>query len=153
MKYGIGLILFLSISVFSADLKEKIPDKTEENGYVEPFKMFDDLYYVGDKWVSSYLVTTSDGLVLIDSLDSPYGRWIPQNIEKLGFNPKDIRYIFITHGHSDHVGSAEYIQRHFGAKVIMSNIDFRLAKFTAKQPLYRPRRLPSLFGCVRRAWK
>ncbi|MBU2899362.1 MBL fold metallo-hydrolase [Vibrio hepatarius] len=132
MTYKIGLLFLLSMNAFSAVLKEYIPNKSVKNGYVEPFQMFDDLYYVGDKWVSSYLVTTSDGLVLIDSLDSPYGRWIPQNIQKLGFNPKDIRYIFITHGHSDHVGSAEYIQRHFGAKVMMSSIDFRLAKFTAK---------------------
>ncbi|GLT19601.1 hypothetical protein GCM10007938_33830 [Vibrio zhanjiangensis] len=132
MKHTALLLLFLSLNAFSSEQSETIPEKTDQNGYVEPFKMFDDLYYVGDKWVSSYLITTSEGLVLIDTLDSPYGRWIPNSIEKLGFNPKHLRYIIITHGHSDHVGGAEYIQRHFDAEVIMSSIDFRLANFTAK---------------------
>lgn len=90
--------------------------------------MFDDLYYVGDKWVSSYLVKTSAGLVLIDSLESPYGHWIPESIEKLGLDPKEIKYILITHGHSDHVGSAEYLQSKYNAKVIMSYEDFILAR-------------------------
>ncbi len=121
------LVLF-SLNAFADKADEFIPEKTAQNGYLEPFQLFDDVFYVGDKWVSSYLIKTTDGLVLVDTLDSPYGRWIPDNIKKLGLNPKDIKYIFITHGHSDHVGNAEYLQRHFGSKVVISHEDYLLAK-------------------------
>ncbi|MFC3150843.1 MBL fold metallo-hydrolase [Litoribrevibacter euphylliae] len=128
MKYSLFLLIFLSFKSFSLDHSEFIPERTDKNGYVEPFKMFDDVYYVGDKWVSSYLISTSDGLVLVDSLESPYGRWIPGNIKRLGLDPKDLKYILITHGHSDHVGSAEYIQRNYGGKVIISYEGFLLTQ-------------------------
>ena len=128
MKYSIFLLIFISLKSFAFDQAEIIPERTEKNGYVEPFKMFDDVYYVGDKWASSYLVTTADGFVLVDSLDSPYGRWIPENIRKLGLDLKNLKYILITHGHSDHVGSAEYIQRNYGSKIVISHEDFLLAK-------------------------
>ncbi len=54
MKPTALLLLFLSLNAFSSEQSETIPEKIDQNGYVEPFKMFDDLYYVGDKWVSSY---------------------------------------------------------------------------------------------------
>lgn len=108
--------------------KEPIPERTDKNGYVEPFQIFDNVFYVGDKWASSYLVQTTHGLVLIDTLESPYGRWIPGNIKKLGLNPSDIKYILVTHGHSDHVGNAEYIQRLYGSQVVMSEDEFLLAQ-------------------------
>lgn len=128
MKYIFISFLICLFSVSQSYAKEFIPEKTDKNGYVEPFQMFDDLFYVGDKWASSYLVRTTDGLVLIETLESPYGRWIPSNVEKLGLNPSDIKYILVTHGHSDHVGNAEYIQRHYGSKVVMSKEELQLAK-------------------------
>ncbi|KDM93559.1 beta-lactamase [Photobacterium galatheae] len=133
MKYFILLLISLSFQSFALEQRAFIPEKTKKNGYVEPFKMFDDVYYVGDKWVSSYLITTSSGLVLIDTLESPYGRWIPDSIKKLGLDPNDLKYIIITHGHSDHIGAAEYIQRNYGSQIIISYEDFLLAKSTSKE--------------------
>jgi metallo-beta-lactamase class B len=99
---------------------------TAERGYIEPFKMFDNLYYVGDKWVSSYLITSDNGLLLIDTLEFPYSKWIPINIRKLGFNPDALKYILITHAHSDHVAGAGYLQEHYQAKVLMTEEDTEL---------------------------
>lgn len=144
MRYFIFLLIFLSFKTFALDQIEPSPERTKENGFVEPFKIFDDVYYVGDKWVSSYLITTSVGLVLIDTLDSPYGRWIPESIEKLGLDPKNIKYILITHGHSDHVGSAEYIQRNYGGKVIISYEDFLLAKSQSEESTGKNHFIPPL---------
>ncbi|SMF03991.1 metallo-beta-lactamase class B [Alteromonadaceae bacterium Bs31] len=104
------------------------PEMKSENGYIEPFRMFDNVYYVGDKWVSSYAVETPSGLVIIDTLDFPYSRWIPINLEKLALNDKKVTHIIVTHGHSDHVGGAEFLQSLYGAKVIMSKKAFRLSK-------------------------
>ena len=135
MRRILLILVFLSFEVFPFTLTQPIPEKATKNGYVEPFQMFDDLYYVGDKWVSSYLIKTSDGLVLIDSLESPFAQWIPDNVRKLGLNPQDIKYIFITHGHSDHVGGAEFLQSMYGSKVVISYEDFLLAKEQSKDSI------------------
>lgn len=81
-------------------MAQPAPAKTEKQGYVEPFQMFDNLFYIGDKWTSSYLLVTDQGLVVIDTLDMPYSKWLPDNIRKLGFNPQDVKYLLITHPHS-----------------------------------------------------
>ena len=70
--------------------------------YVQPFQIFDNVYYVGIDWVAAYLIDTGDGLVLIDPL---YGKWInvlERNIRQLGFDPADTKYLINTHGHFDH---------------------------------------------------
>ncbi|WP_299978622.1 MBL fold metallo-hydrolase [uncultured Pseudoteredinibacter sp.] len=121
MKIVILALSILFIALSAAGKEGDVPDRTDANGFIEPFQMFDNVYYVGDKWVSSYLIDTSGGLVLIDTLESPYGRWIPGSIKSLGFAPQNLKYIIITHGHSDHVGNAAYLQSKFGAEVIMSS--------------------------------
>lgn len=118
---------FLVISL-NAVADAGAPEMKGENGYVEPFRMFENVYYVGDKWVSSYAVETSSGLVIIDTLDFPFSKWIPANLKKLGLNDKKVTHIFVTHGHSDHVGGAEFLQSLYGSKVIMSEKALELAK-------------------------
>ncbi len=110
-----------------------IPEMSKERGYVEPFQMFDNLYYVGDQWVSSYLVTTNEGLILIDTLEYPYSKWLPINIKTLGFSPTDIKLTFITHAHSDHVGGAGYLQQEYDTQVFMSELDLALLDKQSKK--------------------
>lgn len=90
----------------------------------EPFKIFDNLYYVGAKNVCAYLMTTSGGLVLIDSLFPDTTDLLIENIHKVGFKPEDIKYIFISHSHIDHFGGAGRIKEMSGARVIMSKEDW-----------------------------
>src|SRR5262245_35997324 len=68
----------------------------------EPFKIFDNVYSVGAQTVSAYLVTTSAGLVLIDTTWKETGENLLNNIRKLGFDPANVKYVFVTHSHSDH---------------------------------------------------
>lgn len=126
MKALLELVLLLFIFV-CAKADANMPEMTEQNGYVEPFQMFDDVYYVGDKWVSSYAVETGTGLVLIDTLDFPYAKWIPHNLKKLGLDNKPITHILVTHGHSDHVGGANYLQQKYGSKLAMTLQGHQLA--------------------------
>jgi metallo-beta-lactamase class B len=98
----------------------------KEKGYIEPFKMFDNVYYVGDKWVSSYLITSGKSLLLVDTLEFPYSQWIPINIKKLGFAPDALEYLLITHAHSDHVAGAGYLQGLYDTKVVMAKEDVEL---------------------------
>lgn len=103
---------------------------------VEPFQIFDNLYYVGIDWVAAYVLETSSGLILIDSL---YGQWVEPmiaNIRSLGLDPNDIRYVLVTHGHFDHAGGAAEINRRFGATVVMAAEDWALAKEPAAIPAF-----------------
>ena len=71
---------------------------------IEPYKAFDNVYYVGICWVSAWLVTSPNGHVLIDTLYGPYTSQMLDNIRQLGFDPKDIKLVVVTHGHVDHAG-------------------------------------------------
>jgi len=73
---------------------------------IEPYKAFDNVYYVGICWVSAWLLTSPQGHVLIDTLYGPYTDQLLANIRALDFDPKDIKLVVITHGHRDHAGGA-----------------------------------------------
>ena len=57
----------------------------------EPYQVFDNVWWVGITWVSSWLIKTSDGLVLIDTLHEPFVDRLIENIETLGFKLSDIK--------------------------------------------------------------
>jgi metallo-beta-lactamase class B len=95
---------------------------------VTPFKIFDNLYYVGIDWVSSYLITTDDGLILIDALYRNYPAHILQSVKELGFDPKQIKYILCTHGHFDHCEGADTLQKITHARIGMTETDWEIAE-------------------------
>ena len=82
----------------------------------EPFKMFDNLYHVGPCYVAVYLLTTPAGHVLFDTTQEPFVDDTIANIQKVGVNLKDIKYIVLAHGHLDHVGGAKKFQDATGAR-------------------------------------
>jgi metallo-beta-lactamase class B len=99
---------------------------------VPPIKVFDNLYYVGPGFVSVWLVPTTEGLILVDSAQEPYVDHVIDSVRKAGFEPGNIKYILITHGHLDHFGGAARIQALSGARVAMLEEDWRLIDATAK---------------------
>ena len=78
----------------------------------DPFKVFDNLYFVGIGEVASYVLTTSDGHILIDTLwDLPgYTEYLLGNIRKMGLDPADIKYVLILQGHRDHYAKSDQAQ-------------------------------------------
>lgn len=105
---------------------QKERDNVELQTAVPPFKAFDNLYYVGVGYVSSWLLTTDQGLILIDTLEDRYVDRLLDNIRTVGFDPRDIKYVVITHGHYDHVGGVARLQEMYGARVVMMEGDFNL---------------------------
>jgi metallo-beta-lactamase class B len=83
----------------------------------EPFKIFDNIYYVGLETIGSYLITTSDGLILMDATYADTADIVLEGVRKLGFDPAQIKYIVITHGHNDHFAGAGRIKQVTGARV------------------------------------
>ena len=73
---------------------------------VPPYKIFDNVYYVGLQTVCAYLITTNAGLVLVDSTYAETADAVLNSVRTLGFNPADIKYVFVTHSHTDHLGGA-----------------------------------------------
>jgi metallo-beta-lactamase class B len=74
--------------------------------------------------VSVWLIPTTEGLILIDAAQEPFVDYVIDNIRKVGFDPKNIKYILLTHGHLDHFGGAVKIQKLSGARVGLSAADW-----------------------------
>ena len=74
--------------------------------YVHPFRIWGNVWYVGDSWVCVHLIDTGDGLLLIDSGNCGCTDMLVQAIWEAGFNPKDVKWIIHSHGHLDHIGGA-----------------------------------------------
>jgi metallo-beta-lactamase class B len=95
-------VVFSETGRMPPDLAKFIADAALQA--IEPYKAFDNVYYVGICWVSAWLVTSPNGHVLIDTLYGPYTSQMLGNIRALGFDPKDIKLVVVTHGHFDHAG-------------------------------------------------
>jgi len=99
---------------------------------VQPFKIFDNLYYVGNDAVSAYLLVTDKGIILIDALYGKYAADIPAACKQLGFDVKNIKYILCTHGHFDHCEGAGEIQQLTHARIGMTEPDWQMAEGSMK---------------------
>ena len=91
---------------------------------VAPFKVFDNLYYVGVGYVGSWLITTNQGLILIDTLEGAYTGQPIEGIRTLGFDPSNVKYVILTHYHLDHTAGAVRIQELTGAHLVMGAADW-----------------------------
>jgi metallo-beta-lactamase class B len=93
--------------------------------YASPYKVFDNLYWLGTRQHSSWALRTSEGLIVIDTNFA----WATQpeiidGLTTLGLDPRDIKYVIISHAHGDHDQGAAELQRRFGAKVVMGAADW-----------------------------
>ena len=95
--------------------------------HADPVKVFDNLYFVGQTEYSAWAVTTSDGIIVIDTIwDYSVKDEVADGLTKLGFDPHTIKYAIVSHGHIDHAGGAKYLQDEFGTHVIVSAADWNL---------------------------
>ena len=101
---------------------------------IAPFKVLDNLYYVGPGFVSAWLVPTSQGVIMIDTAQEPYVDHVMDSIKKSGFALTDIKYIILSHGHLDHFGGAARIQEASGARVVALEEDWRLIEAAGNAP-------------------
>lgn len=95
----------------------------QEQRYIKPFKIYGNLYYVGDDWVCAHIVDTGDGLLLFDAGNIGATPMLIQAIWEAGFNPADVRWLVLSHAHVDHIGAAPYFQRMYGTKILLGAPD------------------------------
>ena len=100
-----------------------VPDRG--TWYAAPYKVFDDLYFVGTRIHSAWALATRDGIVVIDTLfDYASEPEIVDGLTALGLDPRTIKYVLISHAHGDHDQGAALLQSRYGAKVVMGAADW-----------------------------
>jgi metallo-beta-lactamase class B len=108
--------------------------------YAKPYKVFDNLYFVGTKIHSSWALTTTDGIVLIDTLfDYAVEPEIVDGLKTVGLDPRRIKYVLISHAHGDHDQGAALLQSRYGAKIVMGAADW---DSTLQRPASAPGGVP-----------
>jgi metallo-beta-lactamase class B len=99
------------------------PDRS--TWYVEPVKVFDNLYFFGQSEYAVWAITTSEGIIVLDTIfDYSVEEEVVGGMKKLGLDPANIKYAVVTHAHPDHDGGAKFLQDHYGTRVIMSPADW-----------------------------
>ena len=99
------------------------PDKS--TWYAEPVKVFDNLYFFGQSEYAVWAITTSEGIIVLDTnFDYSVEEEVAGGMKKLGLDPANIKYAVVTHAHPDHDGGARFLQEHYGTYVIMSPGDW-----------------------------
>jgi metallo-beta-lactamase class B len=93
------------------------------NKPTEPFKMIGNVYYVGTDGLASYLITSPQGHILVDTVMPEATSQIKANIEKLGFKVTDIKYLLNTHAHIDHTGGLAEMKAASGAQLVAGEAD------------------------------
>jgi metallo-beta-lactamase class B len=105
-------------------------DRDPKRFHAEPVRVFDNLYYVGEKMQhgaspSAWAVVTSDGIIVIDALfDNSVDDEIAGGLRKMKLDPEKIKYLIASHGHADHIAGAKYLQDAFKARMLMGAADW-----------------------------
>ncbi len=97
-----------------------------KESYIKPSKMIGNLYFVGVYNASTHIIDTGDGLILIDPGYFENLHLIVHNIWEIGFNPKDIKIILISHAHLDHMDATRELAELTGAKTYISEKELPL---------------------------
>jgi metallo-beta-lactamase class B len=105
-------------------------DRDPKRFHMEPVKVFDNLYYVGEKMQhgaspSAWAVVTSEGIIVIDALfDTSVDDEIVGGLRKMKLDPEKIKYLIASHGHADHIAGAKYLQDSFKVRMLMGAADW-----------------------------
>jgi metallo-beta-lactamase class B len=98
-------------------------DAADWNAPFAPFNVIGNIHYVGASGVSSFLITTDEGHILLDGGLAQTAPMIIANIETLGLSIGDVRCLLNSHAHNDHAGGLARLQRESGAQVVASEGD------------------------------
>jgi metallo-beta-lactamase class B len=98
------------------NIKTECGDRTGWSDSAPPAQIFANVYMVGTCGITALLITTSKGHILIDGATNEAADGIADNIRKLGIDPKDVRFLLITHEHLDHAGGIAKLKAVTGAK-------------------------------------
>ncbi len=102
------------------------------NDPAEPMTVVGPIHFVGTQGLTSWLITTNDGHMLLNTGMPPSGELIETSIRKLGFKPEDVKLLLTCHAHIDHVGGLAYLKRVTGAQVVALDAEVELIQSGGK---------------------
>ncbi len=117
-----ALLLIFGVLI-SAYVPVAIPQNEEWTRPFPPFRMIGNIYWVGSYDLSSYLITTSQGNIIINTGIGDTAQQIKKGVEQLGFKLADTKILTATHGHFDHAAGMAELKRMTGAKLIVPEQD------------------------------
>jgi metallo-beta-lactamase class B len=114
---SIALLIFGFLAFVSSSPGQDDPNWTRS---FPPFRIIGNIYWVGSYDLSSYLITTPQGHILINTGVGDTARQIKASVEQLGFKLADTKILTTTQGHYDHVAGLAELKRQTGARVVVS---------------------------------
>ncbi|MBI2149289.1 MAG: MBL fold metallo-hydrolase [Acidobacteria bacterium] len=101
---------------------------------LEPVKLFDRVYAIGNSETTVYALSTAEGVVFLDAgFENKAESVLSPQLQKLGFSAPDVKYILLGHGHADHFGGSKYFQDKYGTKIAATAADWDLISQGAGQ--------------------
>ncbi len=123
MRRSANTLTVLASAVLTLLAQNSNSQRASWNMPVAPFRIIGNIYYVGAAGVSSFLITSPQGHILLDGGFAETAPQIEKNIAALGFRVKDVKYLLSSHAHYDHCGALAELKRAFKAQMIASKAD------------------------------
>jgi metallo-beta-lactamase class B len=122
------MVLLTAVAAWSS-VGERYDDlRVVWNQPFHPFRTVGNIYYVGVAGISSFLIVTPEGSILLDGALKESAPLIANSISELGFRLRDVKYLLNSHVHYDHAGGLAELKRRSGAQMVASGIN---AKYLA----------------------
>ncbi len=109
------VVTLLALTVASRSMAAQRPANWTDT--ISPFRVIDNVYYVGSAGLSAWLITTPKGHILLDVGLPANADLVERNIRSLGFQTADVRILLNTHAHDDHAGGLAQLKRTTGARL------------------------------------
>ena len=139
MRRVLVVLIALAIGVGSPALAQDAPasiaavaQQMRWNDPAEPMTVVGPIHFVGTQGLTSWLITTSAGDMLLNTGMPPSGELIVASIRKLGFKPEDVKLLLTCHAHVDHVGGLAYLQRVTRAQIVALDAEVELIQSGGK---------------------
>lgn len=126
-------LIFVTIAWLSSVNTVRTQDAPEWTQPFSPHKIIANVYYVGSKGLASYLITTPQGHILINSNLESSPALIRESVEKLGFHFRDVKILLISHAHFDHCAGSARIKELTGAQYMVMGADVPVVESGGKQ--------------------
>ena len=114
------VVMLIALLVSLPGIAQHAPANAAWNRPVAPFRIADNLYYVGTEGIASYLIVTPAGNILLDTGLRESAPLVEASIRKLGFRVEDVHILLLSHAHSDHAGGLAAMKAATHARLLVS---------------------------------
>lgn len=119
---GLGIYKDMRLDAMPPEYRARFLSRPHEF-FVDPFCVEGNLYFIGNREIGCYLIDSGDGLIVIDTSYEFTAGQLFNSIWMLGFDPRNIKHVFHTHNHNDHIAATNLIVKMSGARTYMSEVD------------------------------